>query len=114
MDLAIPVGLWLLWFVLYGNQTGNVHSRNLSAIPRYVFDAATAAVSAATAVDLSWSRLLVIALAAGVGVRLARGGWREPRLWSSLAIVIAYWVSLALGRADELGGEPTASRLKPF
>jgi hypothetical protein len=107
---AIPVGLWLLWYAKYGRQSSNVGSHNIGAAPSYVYEAVGAVVSATTTVDLSWGKIAAIVLGIGVAVRIARGGWREPRLWSTLAIAFAFWVSLALARADELGGEPTQSR----
>jgi hypothetical protein len=107
--VLVPLVLYALWWLTYQQTTFNAHS--ILLLPRFVFDSAAGTLSSLTGLAqinplddagddlLSWGApLLAIALAAGIW-RLRT--WRpiHPRVWSLGAVLLAFWVLTALGRA---------------
>jgi hypothetical protein len=112
--VALPVGLWVLWYVTYGRQTpasllpatGYLQPalpENLYDAPRFVFNAAGVALAATIGLDGQFGPPLVLAAVALIGMRVRREGWLAPGLWAALALAVAYWGLLALGRAQTRG-----------
>jgi hypothetical protein len=106
---AVPILLWFLWYLDYGRTGSRFRQGNLAEGPSYVLHAASAAVGAMTSVGSTWGMPLALFLAVALIFRMARGGWREARLWSTLAIAFVYWATLALAAAGA-GYEPTQTR----
>jgi hypothetical protein len=110
---------WWVWALRF--HEGLVHLGNLLIVPGFIASSLAAVTAAVTGVGLdlgpgpvslaltpSWG--YVIAPIAGVAfaVRLVRG--RIPRfVWIALAVLLAYWLELALGFAPE-GRTPLESR----
>ncbi len=107
--VAVPIGLYALWWVSYQQTAFNRHS--LVLLPRFVFNSAAGTLSALTGLAqanpyndsagdfLSWGApLLVLGLVAMV--------WRlrvlqriPPRVVTLGTILLAFWLLTGLGRA---------------
>jgi hypothetical protein len=112
--LAVPIGLYGIWYLTYGGpvprnllpatevpgaRPANLFDNFLHA-PLYTFDAAGGALAALLGVDFQFGPPLVVAAVALLGVRLLRGAPPSPRLWVLLALLVGYWILLALARAQ--------------
>lgn len=99
--LAVPLGLYALWWLLWGHEAESALSfANLAGTPRYVLDSVAAAIAAALGLaipvasaespnGLDWGRPLAVALI-GLGV------WR---LRTMRPIPVSFWVVLGVGFA---------------
>ena len=106
--VAIPLALYGLWWISYQHTIFNAHA--LLLVPTFVFDAAAGAVAAlagltdldvfhSTGLFLNWGPpLLLVAVAAGLW-RLYRLGRVPSRVWTLLAMPLAFWILTAVGRA---------------
>jgi hypothetical protein len=104
---AVPIGLYGIWFIAYGdiNATpGTAHGfglfrQNGPVIPSYVADMAASAFGGLVGLSIDWGRPLVL-LALGVGIWLARGRRAGPRLVALVVGLVALWGLTALLRAQ--------------
>jgi hypothetical protein len=106
--IAIPIGLYALWWVGYQQATFARHA--IVLLPRFVFDSAGGVLSslaglsgtnvlAGTGSFLTWGAPL---LALGLGAmawRLHRLGSIPPRVLTLLAASLGFWLLTGIGRA---------------
>ena len=116
----VPALLYAAWWLGASPQEdqipgGEPRLSNALLIPGYVADSLAAVLAALSglgydfadplgAVDLGWGRVLAVAAAVWLGVRIARRN--VPRsLWTSLAIMLALWAlgALVVGTLREPG-----------
>ena len=117
--VAIPIGLWVLWYLAWGhNAETAISARNFANAPSYVLDGL--ATSLATLLGLGvplgdyqagaldWGRpLLVVAIGfASWGVYRLRPP--SPRLLAVLALLIGFWALTSLNASEV--APPTAGR----
>lgn len=118
----VPLGLyaaWWIWALKFDESL--VHPQNLLLIAPFIADSLGAAGSGITGLspglthsgvsgfseDFPWGPVLALVAAAAFAFRLSRGA--VPRtLWVSLAIVIAFWITLTLALGG--GRAPATSR----
>ncbi|NCX78390.1 MAG: hypothetical protein EBW96_00505 [Actinobacteria bacterium] len=97
-SIAIPVGVWAAWYVLWG--TSEMVGSNLTKAPTYVHESLAAAVAATFRSPLAWgfvfSWLLVVVVVRRVIV--SRG--HEARLIALSAVLLAFWGLTAMSRAQ--------------
>jgi hypothetical protein len=127
----VPLALYAAWFVWV--RTGYVavpgelptlDAWNILLIPNFIADEASAVAGALAGLnhnfqprDVFWvfstespyGPVLAAVAAVALGVRLRRGG-RQPLLWAVMAVLLAYWLSLALGFDPHNGRTPTTVR----
>jgi hypothetical protein len=103
---GIPIVLYGLWSLKYGDPTATAQGRtlyelfrdNLPAVPGYAATAIAGSVGAIIGIGIDWGRPLALAGVIALGVWLARGRF-SPRLLALLAAAAAYWGLGALFRA---------------
>lgn len=103
---GIPIVLYGLWSLKYGDPTATAQGRtlyelirdNLPAVPGYVATAIAGSVGAVVGIGLDWGRPLALAGVIALAVWLGRGRC-SPRLLALLAAGAAYWGLGALFRA---------------
>ena len=105
--------VWLTPFLLYGIWWLKYHEptqarNNLTAAPAFAADLAAAALGGLLALTIEWGRALLVGTAALLGFWFARGRALSPRALCLLIAACAFWLLVALGRAQL--GEPDASR----
>jgi hypothetical protein len=117
--VGIPVGLYLIWFAIYGNPNaapGNVHGfalvrENGPAVPSYTADMASNAFAGLFGLAIDWGRPLVVgALAIGIWWSLRRG--QTTRLFALIAALALFWGLTALFRA-QLGDAGSSRYIYP-
>ncbi len=118
--MAVPLGLFAIWYLAYAGEVppGTVPATegdlppagadNLFDAPRYLFDAAGAALATATGLGPLGGQVLAAAALVLVGLRLVRGPAPSPRLRAVLALALSYWALLGLARAHHT--DPAAVR----
>ena len=106
---TVPLLLWAVWYYEYGRFDNRASLHNVANAPAYVLRAAGAAVGAVTGAGSNWGKVVAVVLVLAVAARVARRGWGEPRLWSTVVLGLSFWFSLALG-AHGIGYEPDQSR----
>jgi hypothetical protein len=104
--------VWLLPLVLYGIWWLGYHQPssagdNLTAAPSFAADLAASATGGLFGLSIDWGRPLLVAVLLLVGWRVLYGR-PNPRLIGLVVAAAAFWLLVALGRAQL--GEPTASR----
>jgi hypothetical protein len=118
VPLAIYVAWWL-WALQF--HEGLAHFGNLLIAPQFMADSLAAVIAAVSGLGLdlgsgpvsltvspSWGYVIAPIAAVALVIRLARGA--VPRLvWVALAVLVAFWLELALGFAPE-GRTPFESR----
>jgi hypothetical protein len=114
--VAIPVGLYALWWVIYQQTDFNAHA--LLLLPRFVFDSAAGTLSALAGLAqinvysdsgdyLSWGApLLGLGLLAMIW-RLRILGRVPPRVLTLSLVLLAFWVLTGVGRAYVTAGSLT-------
>ena len=106
--VAVPVALYVLWWAGYQHTVLSRHA--LLLLPRFVFDAAAGVlsavaglaqvnVSADTGTYLTYGPALLLLSAFAVIWRFRRLGHIPPRALTLLAVVLAFWILTAIGRA---------------
>jgi hypothetical protein len=103
---GIPIVLYGLWSLNYGDPTATAQGRtlyelfrdNLPAVPGYAATAIAGSVGAVIGIGLDWGRPLALAGVIALAVWLARGRF-SPRLLALLAAGAAYWGLGAIFRA---------------
>ncbi len=109
----VPVGLYAIWW-LWARKFGQSETElaNVQLIPRAILDGAAAVAGSLTGVNptgagtpagqttVTAAGVILASIAAlALALRIRRGG--VPRLlWVSLAILLAYWVQIAMGGRD--------------
>jgi hypothetical protein len=119
---AVPLAIYAAWWVwALRFHEGLVHFGNLLIVPEFMANSLAAVSAAVTGLGLdlgsgpvsltvtpSWGYVIAPIAALAFAVRLARGS--IPRfVWIALAILLAFWLELALGFAPE-GRTPFESR----
>ena len=102
---GIPIALYGLWSLEYGNTLATAQGRtlyelwrdNLPGAPGYVATAVAGSVGALIGIGVDWGRPLALAGAIGLGILLARGRV-SARLLALLAAGAAYWGLAAIFR----------------
>jgi hypothetical protein len=105
--VAIPVALYAVWFVIYGNLNatpGHAHGfglfrQNGPVIPSYTADMAASALAGLVGLAIDWGRPLVL-FALGLGVWYAHRRRLSPRVLSLVVGLIVLWGLTALLRAQ--------------
>ena len=107
---AAPLGPYALWALAEGNpatppgtSVATLIRANLPALPSYVADGSAAAFGALTGLGEDWGRPLAVVAVVALGVSLSGGRRATVRLVALLTGGAAYWVSLALFRAQLIG-----------
>jgi len=99
-------GAWFLWSLQFDQS--RAHASNVLVIPKFVVDALGASLAAATGLNFGFTgediarpdtslAPLLLALAVGALIWRLRRGAVPPGLWVWLAVLLAFWVSIALG-----------------
>jgi hypothetical protein len=100
--VAVPLGLWLLWFAAYGTTSleggGNARS-NIPFLPSFVADEVAAALGAFAGLSIPWGRVLALPAVALVVRALLNRGAVSVRLLSLLAGAFSFWTLTGLARA---------------
>ena len=106
--VAAPLAVYAAWWLAY--QETELVRHNVVVAPGFVADAAAGVLSSLAGLGgtvigenpqtLGWGRPLAVAAAAILVWRLARGGPIAPRATALFAILLAFWVSTALRRAQ--------------
>lgn len=118
--VAIPAGLWGLWWVLYGSHgPSDVSSASVKHLPGYVFDSLSAGIASATGLNhgtlgviYERAHVLMVILGVAAAVWVARGGRPSRGVLVFFATVLTFW--LLTGVSPSLGREPYASRYQLF
>jgi hypothetical protein len=115
--LAIPVLVFLTWYAGWGSDAStNITLRNIVASPRFVMETVAFAAGGTLGLGTSpyeavatpgWGYAVVVALAAGLVFRTARGGL-PAAFWPVAAAAAASWFLTAFNQIP--GREPTTSR----
>ena len=122
--VLVPLALYAAWWLwaLKFDQDSPLAAENLWLIPSFAADSLAAVAGAVTGlaanlgaespnatiqIEPGWGRALGLVAIALVAVRIARGN--VPRaMWATLALLLAFWASLALGFGP--GRTPDQSR----
>ncbi len=122
--VLVPLALYAAWWLwaLKFDQDSPLAAENLWLIPSFAADSLAAVAAAVTGlaanlgaespnatiqIESGWGRALGLVAIALVAVRIVRGN--VPRaLWTTLALLLAFWASLALGFGP--GRTPDQSR----
>ena len=122
--VVVPLALYAVWWLwaLKFDQDSPLAAENLWLIPSFAADSLAAVAAAVTGlaanlgaespnatiqIEPGWGRALGLVAIALVAVRVVRGN--VPRaLWTTLALLLAFWASLALGFGP--GRTPDQSR----
>jgi hypothetical protein len=119
---VVPLVLYAAWWVwALQFHEGLAHFSNLLIVPEFMANSLAAVSAAVTGLGLdlgsgpvrlavtpSWGYAIATIAAVAFVVRVARGRI-SPFVWTSLAVLLAYWLALALGYAPE-GRTPFESR----
>jgi hypothetical protein len=120
--VGVPLAIYVAWWIwALQFDEGLAHLGNLLIVPQFMADSLAAVSAAVTGLGLdlgsgpvsltvspSWGYVIAPLAAVALVLRLARG--RIPRfVWAVLAVLLAYWLELALGFAPE-GRTPFESR----
>jgi hypothetical protein len=106
--VAVPVALYVLWWAGYQHTVLSRHA--LLLLPRFVFDAAAGVLSAVAGLAqvnvsadsgtyLTYGPALLLLSAFAVIWRVRRLGHIPPRALTLFAVVLAFWILTAIGRA---------------
>lgn len=106
-----PLAVWATWYAVQSPESA-AKVGNIDAVPVYVGNAAAGAVGAVTGLGAEFGRVLLVAGAIVVIMRLLAPAALPARLVGVLTMGIAYWALLGLARADL--DEPAASRYLYF
>jgi hypothetical protein len=116
--VVVPVVLYVLWYAGWGHAAESHFSlKNVAVAPRYVAEAAAAAVGALSGLDavpltqprqMIWGSVLLVALLAGVAYRYHRKPVLHPGLWPAATIALVSWSLTAFNYLP--GREPAAFR----
>jgi hypothetical protein len=128
---AVPLALyaaWLIWiravYVPDHGEIQNFHIWNVLLIPNFLANEASTVAGALAGLnynfqprDILWlfgtdslyGPLLAALATAALVIRLRRGP-RPPALWALIAVLVAFWVSLAMGYDASIGRTPTTVR----
>ena len=107
--VAAPIGLYLLWSLVYGNpraapgaQDGLLPllRQNIPDTPGYVASAAAGAFGGLTGWGIDWGRPLAVLAAIGVALWFVSSRPFSPRAVAVLAAALAYWGLTGLFRAQ--------------
>jgi hypothetical protein len=96
--VAIPVALWFLWYLGYG-ESSQVTLDSLLHTPQWALDAAAGAVAGLGGLSLEWGRVGLLALTVGLAFGLKRGGARMPTILGLLTILVGFWTFTGTGRS---------------
>jgi hypothetical protein len=101
----VPLVLYAIWWLGYHQPSSAAD--NLTAAPAFAADLAASAIGGLFGLSIDWGRPLLVGFVALIGWRVL---YRKssPRLIALLIAAGAFWLLVALGRAQL--GEPTASR----
>ncbi len=106
----VPVALYAIWW-LWARKFGQSETElsNVHLIPKAILEGAAAVAGSVTGLNptgsgtpagqttVTMAGVILAALAAvGLGLRIRVGGV-PPTLWVSLAVLLAYWVQIAMG-----------------
>ncbi|TMK73616.1 MAG: hypothetical protein E6G49_05205, partial [Actinobacteria bacterium] len=119
---AVPLAVYAAWWIwALQFHEGLAHVGNLLIVPQFMADSLAAVSAAVTGLGLdlgsgavsltvspSWGYVIAPIAIVAFAVRLSRGRI-PPFVWVALAVLLAYWLELALGFAPE-GRTPTESR----
>jgi len=119
---AVPLAIYAAWWIwALQFHEGLAHVGNLLIVPQFMADSLAAVSAAVTGLGLdlgsgavsltvspSWGYVIAPIAIVAFAVRLSRGRI-PPFVWVALAVLLAYWLELALGFAPE-GRTPTESR----
>jgi hypothetical protein len=119
---AVPLVIYAAWWVwALRFHEGLAHLGNLLIVPEFMADSLAAVSAAVTGLGLdlgpgpvsltlspSWGYVIAPIAAVAFAVRLFRGRI-SPFAWIAVAVLLAYWLELALGFAPE-GRTATESR----
>jgi hypothetical protein len=119
---AVPLAIYAAWWVwALRFHEGLAHPGNLLIVPQFGADSLAAVSAAVTGLGLdlgpgpvsltltpSWGYVIAPIAALAFAVRLLRRRI-PPLVWIALAVLLAYWLELALGFAPE-GRTPVESR----
>ncbi len=103
---AVPLVLYAAWWL--GYHQPSMARQNLTAVPAYGADLAASAIGGLLGLSLDWGRALLVAGILVLGRRLTRPGALTPRTAGLLAAIAAFWLLVALGRAQL--GAPSSTR----
>ncbi len=103
---ALPLITYVVWWLAYHQPS--MARQNLTAAPSFALDLAASAAGGVLGLSIDWGRVLLIAGGVLTLRRLMRGGALRPRMVAVLIAAGAFWLLVALGRAQL--GEPTAPR----
>jgi hypothetical protein len=128
---VVPIALyaaWLIWvravYVPDHGEIQNFHIWNILLIPNFLANEASTVAGALAGLnydfqpsDILWlfrtdslyGPLLAALATAALVIRLRRGP-RPPALWALIAVLVAFWVSLAMGYDAGIGRTPTTVR----
>src|SRR5260221_14727325 len=117
--VAVPTGLWLLWYLGWGHTAQTFISfHNLANVPSYALDGISSSLATlfglglaigdyqSTALD--WGRPLLVLAAILAGWRIYRLARPPDRLLATLALLVGFWSLTALN-TNPLA-PPTAGR----
>jgi hypothetical protein len=119
---AVPLAIYAAWWVwALRFHEGIAHLGNLLIVPKFMADSLAAVSAAVTGLGLdlgpgpvsltlvpAWGYVIAPIAAVAFAIRLSRGRV-PPFVWIALAILVAYWLELALAFEPE-GRTPTESR----
>ncbi|HEV7461058.1 MAG TPA: hypothetical protein VGN78_11010 [Solirubrobacteraceae bacterium] len=128
---VVPLALyaaWIVWvrleYVPTHGEIQNFHVWNILLIPNFIADEASSVAGAVAGLnynfqpqslywifstDSPYGPVLAAAAAVALAVRLYRGS-RPALLWALMAILLAFWTSLALGFDIRIGRNPVTVR----
>ena len=107
--VAAPLALYGAWTIAYGQD--QLSASNLPNAPAFLADALGAVLASLTGLyrapgqagptfDVTWGPPLAALFVAAVALRVRRSPVASPRLWSSMALALAFWASLAVVKSD--------------
>ena len=102
----VPLILYGVWWLAYHEPS--MAGQNLSSAPAYAADLAAAAAGGLFGLSLEWGRVLLAIGGVFLLRRLAQPGALTPRVVGLLIAAGAFWLFVALGRAQL--GDPAAPR----
>ena len=107
--VAVPIFLYLLWYLGWGH-TGNTQLSfdNLATSPSYILDGFASSLASLFGLDLATGRALLVALVFVAALRLRTLRSTPRGLWVAIAIAVSFWFLIAFDAS--LGRPPTASR----
>lgn len=103
---AVPLALYAIWWLVYHEPS--MAAQNATAAPAFAADLAAGAMGGLFGLSIDWGRPLLLAGLLLAGWGLARPGHLTPRMAMLLVAAAAFWLLVALGRAQ--GGDPSAPR----